>query len=128
MKAYSLDLREKLVERYETGGISQRELARQFGVSLFFVEKILGLKRRGMSLAPRIGGGTVQPKLTAEMRSFVRETLEGENDLILPELCDRVTKRFAVEVSPPTMCRAVGTMNLRRKKRVSTLRSVKASA
>lgn len=35
MKPYSLDLREKLVGRYEAGGISQRELAKQFGVSLF---------------------------------------------------------------------------------------------
>ena len=33
MKAYSLDLREKLVGRYQAGGISQRELAKQFGVS-----------------------------------------------------------------------------------------------
>lgn len=120
MKPYSLDLREKLIERYQAGGISQRELARQFRVSLFFVEKILGLWRRGESLAPKQPGGGVQPKLSDEMRLFVRKTLEGENDLSLPELCERVREQFAVQISPPVMCRAVKAMDLRRKKRVST--------
>jgi transposase len=29
MKAYSLDLRQKIVDRYDTGEVSQRQLARQ---------------------------------------------------------------------------------------------------
>lgn len=41
MKAYSLDLREKIVETYEAGGITQRELAVRFRVSLFFIIKLL---------------------------------------------------------------------------------------
>jgi len=51
MKAYSLDLRQKVVERYEAGAITQRQLARQFGVSTFFVVKVLRLRRNGESLA-----------------------------------------------------------------------------
>ena len=127
MKAYSLDLREKLVGRYEAGGISQRQLAVQFGVSLFFVEKILRLKRNGMSLAPHKVGGSCLPKLDDRMRSFIGAELERENDLSLDELGERVAERFAVRVSRATMCRTLWRMNLRRKKRVSTPPSEKAN-
>ena len=96
MKPYSLDLREKLVERYVSGGISQRELARQFRVSLFFIEKILRLWRSGQSLAPKQPGGGPEPKLTDRMRAFVREQIERENDLSLPQLCERVRDQFGV--------------------------------
>ena len=101
MKPYSLDLREKLVERYEAGGISRRELARRFRVSLFFVEKILKLRRSGQTLTPKQPGGGPQPKLTDRMRAFVREQIERENDLSLPELCEPVRERFGAQVSPP---------------------------
>ncbi len=50
MKAYSLDLRKKIVQRYEAGAVTQRELAKQFGVSTFFVVKLLPLRRRGQSI------------------------------------------------------------------------------
>ena len=120
MKAYSLDLREKLVGRYETGGISQRELAKQFGVSLFFVEKMLKLNRSGSGLQPRTSGSKIKAKLDGQMRSFIKAELEQENDLTLDELCERVDQRFGVRVSAPTMCRTLRLMDLRRKKRVST--------
>jgi transposase len=47
MKSYSLDLRQKIVESYEAGGITQQQLATQFRVSTFFLVKDLGLHRRG---------------------------------------------------------------------------------
>ncbi|HEX8399067.1 MAG TPA: hypothetical protein VF644_16645 [Pyrinomonadaceae bacterium] len=37
MKAYSLDLREKIIETYQAGAITQRKLAQRFRVSLYFV-------------------------------------------------------------------------------------------
>lgn len=120
MKAYSLDLREKVVGRYQAGGISQRELAKQFGVSVFFVEKILKLARDGESLAPRPSGSRMKPRLDEPMRLFIKAELEQTNDLTLEELCDLVAERFDVRVSAPTMCRTVKLLDLRRKKRVST--------
>ena len=41
MKAYSLDLRQKIIEAYFTDGISQRQLALRFKVALSFIEKLL---------------------------------------------------------------------------------------
>lgn len=118
MKAYSLDLREKIVESYEAGGITQRQLAAQFRVSTFFVVKVLGLHRRGENLAAKRRGGRVKPILTEQMREYLRDQLRAQNDLSLSELSDRINKRFGLTVSTPTLCRALKKMNLRRKKRV----------
>jgi transposase len=41
MKFYSVDLRQKIINVYETEPISQRQLAKRFCVALSFVEKLL---------------------------------------------------------------------------------------
>lgn len=119
MKAYSLDLRQKIVESYEAGGISQRQLANQFRVSTFFVVKVLGLHRRGEQLEAKRRGGRVKPLLTSEMREYLRNRLAVQNDLSLMELSSLIESEFGLTVSPPTVCRALKQMNLRRKKRAS---------
>lgn len=120
MKAYSLDLRQKIVESYEAGGISQRQLATQFRVSTFFVVKVLGLHRRGEQLQAKRRGGRVKSLLTDQMREYIREQLAIENDLSLGELGNLIEVEFGIKVSPPTVCRALQKMNLRRKKRASS--------
>ena len=56
MKAYSEDLRQKIVEATERG-VSKAQAARLFGVSLSSVKRYAGLARRGSSLAPGKGSG-----------------------------------------------------------------------
>lgn len=119
MKAYSLDLRQKIIESYEAGSITQRALAARFRVSTFFVVKVLGLHRRGEQLQAKRRGGRVKPLLTNEMREYLRTELAVQNDLSLSELSQRINKRFGLCVSTPTLCRALQQMNLRRKKRQS---------
>ena len=41
MKSYSLDLRQKIVDVYQSESISQRQLAQRFGVAKSFVIKLL---------------------------------------------------------------------------------------
>lgn len=119
MKAYSLDLREKIVESYQAGGITQRQLAIQFRVSTFFVVKVLGLYRRGEDLSAKQRGGRLKPILTDEMQEYLRNELARQNDLTLAELSHRVGEKFGLTVSTPTLCRTLRRMNLRRKKRPS---------
>lgn len=49
MKAYSIDLREKIVKAYETGNTSIRKVASNFGVTRSFVQKLLLMKKTCMS-------------------------------------------------------------------------------
>jgi transposase len=50
--AYSVDLRRKVVQACERGTASQAQVARFFGVSQAFVEKLLRLYRRTGALEP----------------------------------------------------------------------------
>ena len=50
--AYSVDLRRKVVQACERGTASQAEVARLFGVSRSFVEKLLQLRSSTHTLPP----------------------------------------------------------------------------
>lgn len=66
MKAYSEDLRRKIVEATERGGVSKRlRRPRLFGVSLSSVKRYARSARRGGSLAPGKGSGR-PPKIDDE--------------------------------------------------------------
>ncbi|WP_265273663.1 hypothetical protein [Nostoc sp. KVJ3] len=54
MKPYSLDFRQKIFDTYLSGGISQRQLANKFCVSLGFIEKLLKQYRETASIAPKV--------------------------------------------------------------------------
>jgi transposase len=121
MKAYSLDLREKIVEIYATESISQRKLARRFHVSLSFIEKLLKQWRATGDLAPKPHGGGNPPKLNAEQRALVQALLEANNDATLDELCQAIQQQTQVVVSRATMGRVVQQLKLTRKKKHSML-------
>src|SRR5215218_4051998 len=57
MKAYSEDLRTKIVQAIEQRGMSKSQAARLFGISLSSVKRYSRLANQGESLAPRKGGG-----------------------------------------------------------------------
>ena len=57
MKAYSEDLRRKVVEAVERRGISNSEAARLFGISLSSAKRYAKLASEGKPLTPRKGGG-----------------------------------------------------------------------
>lgn len=59
MKAYSLDLRQKIIDVYEQEEISQRQLAKRFNVALSFVVKLLKQYRAtGKITSKPFGGGS----------------------------------------------------------------------
>ncbi|WP_409992100.1 helix-turn-helix domain-containing protein [Plasticicumulans sp.] len=59
MKTYSLDLREKVLLAYQNNDLSEREIARLFGVSLSFVRDLLKLYRETGHVDPKPhAGGT----------------------------------------------------------------------
>ena len=57
MKAYSEDLRQKVVQAVQERGISKSDAARLFSISLSSIKRYTRLADRGESLTPRKGGG-----------------------------------------------------------------------
>lgn len=71
MKAYSEDLRRRIVAAVESG-MSKSEAARLFDVSLSSVKRYCGLAAQEESLAPRKGGGR-PPKANATIARLLEE-------------------------------------------------------
>src|SRR5919112_4891426 len=74
MKPYSDDLRRRIVRAVE-GGTSKSAASRLFAVSLSSVKRYLRLAERGMSLAPRKGGGR-PPKIDQSAEKLLEEDVK----------------------------------------------------
>lgn len=122
MKAYSLDLRQKIVDAYAAGNISQRKLAQNFGVSLAFVSKLLKRHRELGTIAPKVRTEQTPTKLNDAQLEVLRQLVQAQPDATLEELRTRLHQQTAIEVSVSTVDRMVRLrLNLPLKKKVSTL-------
>lgn len=115
--AYSLDLRQKIVQAVERGTQSQRQIAEFFGVSLSFVEKLLIRVRQTGQISARKQGGQRPPRLDSAACAQVRSWLQAQPDLTLEELSDRLWDSARVQVSVATLCRLLQRWRMPRKKR-----------
>lgn len=120
MKAYSLDLRQKIVDAYAEGNLSQRQLAKQFRVALSFVEKLLKQHRETGSIAPKVRTEQTPTKLNPEQLSVLQQLVEANNDATLEELREQLRQKTGVLISRSTVDRMVKKLNLTVKKKHST--------
>jgi transposase len=116
MKAYSVDLRQKVIDVHNQKQGSQRQLVKWFRVSLSFVQNLLKRYRIDGTVEPREHGGGHPAKLSPEQEAVLVTLVEEDNDAILVELCDRLEQRVGVRVSRATMGRIVQKLKLTRKK------------
>lgn len=114
--AYSVDLRRRVIAAWKCQEGSQRQLAERFKVSLSFVRNLLRHYRQSGQVEAKQRGGYLQPKITDEHLAVVQALVEAQNDALLSELCERFAQRTGIEVSIPTMHRAVQRLDLRSKK------------
>jgi transposase len=121
MKAYSLDLRQKIVDAYAAGGISQRQLAKNFGVTLSFVQSLLKRQREFQTIAPKVRTEQTPTKLNAAQLEILRQLVEAQPDATLEELQQRLQAQTEVLIGVATVDRMVRLkLNLRFKKKVCT--------
>jgi transposase len=120
MKAYSLDLRQKIVQAYDHGRGSQRALAALFGVSRGFVEQLMQRRRTTGAIAPWPHAGGRQPHCDPPALALVRHLVQAQPDATLAELCTQLQQQRGVRVSVATMCRVLKRLGLPRKKSPST--------
>lgn len=116
MAAYSLDLRKRIVDAIERGVGTRNEVATLFGVHESFVYKLLRQKRERGDIAPLPHGGGAQAKLNEDQLMILTDFVAESPDATLDELRERMKKKVRVEVSAPTISRALQTLGLSRKK------------
>ena len=128
MKAYSLDLRERVAAACGQPGSRVVAVAARFSVSVSFVEKLLYRQRRTGSVAALPPHPGPAPDLDARARDELRACLRQEPDATLAELGTWLAAIGGPSVSSSTLWRAVQALGWRRKKRVSTPLSAIPSA
>ena len=116
MKAYSLDLRERVVSAYQNGIDSIREVSEQFQVSPSFLKKMLAKHRATGDLTPRGHGGGKKKSLSETNRQWLLKTVLATPDITLSELQAKLLDEKRTHTSVPTLSREVRGLNLRRKK------------
>lgn len=115
MRAYSQDLRERIVRAVRVGEESQGAIAQRFAVSRSFVERLWQRWRQtGSCAALPHGGGRARSLRPAE--GLIRQTVAEDPDVILATLCARVARHTGIQVSTKTMCLEIGRLRLPRKK------------
>src|SRR5258707_2906072 len=114
MKAYSTDLRQRIVAAVQAGD-AKAAVARRFCVERSTVRRYLRQWERTGSLAPKpIPGDT--PAIAAANYPALRAQLQGLPDATLAMHCDRWERDHGVRVSISTMSRAQRRVGWTRKK------------
>lgn len=118
MRAYSLDLRERIVAAVEAKIGTQSQIAITFGVSHACVKKLLRQWRTTGHLEPRPHGGGRTVRLDQTALHLLAQQVQRQPDATLEELACHLQlhPQVGVRVSPATMTRALQKLDLRRKK------------
>jgi transposase len=117
MKAYSSDLRKKIIEAYQKKEGSLRKLAKRFSVSFSFVWRLVKRFRKSGNVAPKPHGGGLKPKLDQVDLVILREVSDANQDATLAELSDLFFKRTEIRVSGSTITQKLRRLRISRKKK-----------
>jgi transposase len=116
MKAYSQDLRERVIAAVEAGQHSQPKIAALFGVSESTIDKWAKRWRAiGSVAALSFAGG--RPRALKACAAVIRTEVKQQPDVTLAELCERVAAQTEVTASRSMMARELQILALPRKKR-----------
>lgn len=114
MKAYSPDLRSKIVAAVEAGR-SQTEVARVFSIGLSTVKRYLKQQQQTGSLAPKRHPGRA-PTIRPDQRPLLWAQLEAHSAAFLDEHCRLWEEQTGSRLSISTMSREIKRLGWTRKK------------
>ena len=116
---YSDDLRSKLLEAYEAGAGSLKELAAQFRVSWGYSKKIRAQQlRTGQKSRPKQLRHGPLSQIRSEVQESLRVWLREQPDLTAAELRERLAGT-GIQVSKSRVGQVLRQLGLRRKKSLS---------
>ena len=117
-KAYSQDLRERVIAVYQEGKSTMEEVAKRFAVSRSWVNNLVQRQKQTGSVAAKPHGGGAVAKVNATHYPILEEIIDGQNDLTLLEIKQRLAEKTGILVSQSTICRALQEIELTRKKKL----------
>lgn len=86
MATLSMDLRQRILNAYDRGGVTRDEVARRFEVSLGMVKKLLRQRSQLGTIEPLHHRSGRKPVILDSHRRQMRELLKQQPDLTLEEI------------------------------------------
>lgn len=117
MKAYPLELRQRIVNAVDDGLGTYCEIADLFQVHESYIYRLLRCRKTRGHLAPLPHGGGAQPKLKVAELKVLTALVQEQPDAILEEFRGQLKKRAKVTASRPTICRHLQKLRLPSKKK-----------
>jgi transposase len=105
MKAYSVDLRERVADAVLLDGLTWPTVAGLFRLSVASVGRFVRARRTGQPLTPGHPPGRPRRLDSAEKLAALRAQLSAEPDLSLEERCERLRQQHGIVVSASTLSR-----------------------
>jgi transposase len=115
MKAYSVDLREKIVDAVLQRGMSKEAAARTFGVGATSVKRYIKLQEEGKPLTPGKAPGK-KSKLGHSGMKLLKEDLHARPTVSYEQRAGYLFKLLGEQVSTSTICRMIKRLGYTRKK------------
>jgi transposase len=115
MKAYSMDLREKVLRAVDEG-YAREEIVSVSRVSAATIKRYLKQRRETGTLAPKAIPGR-PPKKLGPLQADLVAQLQVHDDVRLEDHCQLWEQSHGVKVSTATMSRAIKRLGWTRKKR-----------
>lgn|SRR5512135_3340407 len=115
MKAYSQDLRQRVLRAVEQGH-RQAEIAKTFAISVATIKRYLKQRRESGHVLPKAIPGRPAKKGVA-LQAGLRAQLEAHPDATLEEQCRRWQAEHGTQVSTASISRAIARLGGTRKKR-----------
>jgi len=121
-RAYSDDLRRKILEAHEQGEGSLRELAERFDVSVAWARSISAVFRRtGKKEKPPAGKRGRKSRITTEAIEYLRSRVKDQPDRTLAELREDLRNERNIEIGITQLWTVLRRIGLRLKKSHSLL-------
>ena len=112
MKAYSTDLRQRVVDACDRRDGTREQIASRFSVSVTWIRKVLRQRRDTGSIAPKPHGGGRLSVFDEPAAVRLREAVRADEDATLEELA----QASGVSCSVPAVYRALKRLGITRKK------------
>src|ERR1035437_5697312 len=123
-KTYSNDLRRKLLEAYDRGEGSLRELAERFGVSSPYAWRISAQRKRTGQVERAEQRHGPESKVTPGVEQQLRNWVRQQPDLTLAEIQEHLWETARLPVSLARLWQVLRRLQLRLKKNRSMPRNV----
>src|SRR4051794_7307140 len=111
MRAYSMDLRERVVAACDMGDATREQIADRFSVSISWIRALLRRRRTTGSIPPQPHGGSRAPAFDEAAGARLREAVRADDDATLVELAEAA----GVPCGPSAVHRALERLGITRK-------------